>query len=640
MVDSTDFSHYHLTGWNIDDDSLSYIDHDYWEGVLNQIVESEMGRKLSDLDRDKLFHKGFGLINNPPHGDRSGLRRYSKYSESRRFKFVIKCLWDITAGRDRGCTLDLEGKRRKTRDSADNTPCGKDFGNTICNMPVSTRGFFSFVVATLHAAKEYASKRSQIPALHQSIEVDSEERLSKETSPPLLKETSSNQEEPTMDQPMSSSSNGLDHSSVEQSDDDLSASISIASEQSEHSTGQGEVVEPLANSSCGLGHLGEEQLEVDRPASMSIASDSSENPDVGHPETIAVTPGSSEKSDSDRSATISIASNPSEQSNSVRPAPVSIESDSSEHSIQSEEVTDLIALAPNGLGHSIGPYHPPLVGIDITGHGSLLIKKAFLDKRTESQNALRVSLNVLCTQSKDYILCGLRSWEEGGHVEGQLALDIVGVWLEKSMRQYSCQTFICFIHDLGAGQQLDLEQLYRAAGGFSLVASRSKFDLVPKDAVVSNQSQNVSHNSSSHRHVLQITNQNVTSKFIGHDGASAREVEEILGLSMSIEHFDGKEYIVCKPHANQILDRQEHVNHERCRIGLEIISIWLWEHWDAKNDYIDLPGFLVCLKASNDKMALEEIYEAAIQSMRRTRLPYTQKAFFNSNYTIEAESGA
>lgn len=96
MVDSTDFSHYHLTGWNIDDDSLSYIDHDYWEGVLNQIVESEMGRKLSDLDRDKLFHKGFGLINNPPHGDRSGLRRYSKYSESRRFKFVIKCLWDIT----------------------------------------------------------------------------------------------------------------------------------------------------------------------------------------------------------------------------------------------------------------------------------------------------------------------------------------------------------------------------------------------------------------------------------------------------------------------------------------------------------------------------------------------------------------
>lgn len=527
-----------------------------------------------------------------------------------------------TAGRDRDCTLDREGKRRKTRGSADDIPRGKDFGNTICNMPDSTRGFFSFVVATLHAAKEYASKRSQIPALHQSIEVDSEERLSKGTSPPLLEKSSSSQEEPTMEQLMSSSSNGLGHSSVEQSDDNRSASISIASEQSEHSTGRGEAVEPLATSSCGLEHLSEEQLEVDRPASISIASEFSENSDVGHSETIAVTPGSSEKSDS------------------ARPASVSIESDPSGHSMQSEEVTDLTALAPNGLGHSIGPYRPPLVGIDITGHGGLLIKKAFLDKRTELQNALRVSLNVLCTQSKDYILCGLRSWEEGGHVEGQLALDIVGVWLEKSMHQHSCQTFICFIHDLGAGQQLELEQLYRAAGGFSLVASRSKFDLVPRDAVVSNQSQNVSHNSSSHRHLLQITNQNVTSKFIGRGGASAREVEEILGLSMSIEHFDGKEYIVCKPHAHQILDRQEHVNRERCRIGLEIISIWLWEHWDAHNDYIDLPGFLVCLKASDDKMALEEIYEAAMQSMRRKRLPYTQKAFFNSNYTTEAESGA
>ncbi|TEY79612.1 hypothetical protein BOTCAL_0043g00160 [Botryotinia calthae] len=588
MVDSTDFSHYHLTGWNIDDDSLSYIDHDYWEGVLNQIVESEKGRKLSDLGRDKLFHKAFNLINNPPRDDLSELRRYSKYSEARRFKFVIKCIWDVTdtAGRDHGCTLDREGERRKTRDSADNTPCGKDFGNTMCNMPGSTRGFFSFVVATLHAAKEYASKRSQIPALHQSIEVDSEERLSKGTSPPLLKESSSNLEEPKMDRPMSSSSHGLDHSTVEQSDDDRLASVSIASEQSEHSIGRGEVIEPLAISSNVLEHMGIDQLEVDCPALVSI-----------------------------------------------EPSP-------SRHSIQSEEVTDTMALTPNGLGHSIGPHHPPLVGIDITGHGSLLIKKAFLDKSTESHSVLGVSLNVLCTQSKDYIVCGLRSWEEGGHVEGQLALDIVGVWLEKSMRQYSCQTLLCFIYELGAGQQLDLEQLYRTAGGVSLVASRSKLDLVPGDAVISNGSQNVSHYSSSHRHLLQITNQNVTGKFIGHDGASAREVEKILGLSMSIKKFDGKEYIECKPCAHQILDRQEHVNRERCRIGLEIISIWLWEHWDAQNDYINLPGFLVCLKAPNDRMALEEVYEAAMQSMRRTRLPYTQKAFFDSNYTIEAESGA
>ncbi|KAF5872287.1 uncharacterized protein Bfra_005643 [Botrytis fragariae] len=161
-------------------------------------------------------------------------------------------------------------------------------------------------------------------------------------------------------------------------------------------------------------------------------------------------------------------------------------SDPLRHSIQSEEVTEPIALVPNRLGYSIGPYHPRLVGIDITGHASLIIKKAFLHNRKGSLSALGVPLDVLCTQSKDYI---------------------------------------------------------------------------------------------------------------------------------------------------------EKVNRERCRIGLEIISVWLWEHWNAQNDYINLPEFLVFLKASDDKMTLEEAYEAAIHSMRQKRLPYSHKAFFESNYTIEAEPG-
>ncbi|TGO61055.1 hypothetical protein BCON_0030g00130 [Botryotinia convoluta] len=613
MVDSTDFAEYHRTRWDIDDDSLSYIDHDHWEGLINQIVESRWGRKASALNRDRIFHIAFDRVNKPPHDDDgSKPRPYSNFSEARRFKLMIENIWNVsafkrlmhTAGRDRGCTLYREGERRMARDSADETPRGKDFGNNSLAIDSEER---QSKETSSFAPKESSSNQKE-PGPDQAVSISSNraghsrEKFSFEANnSPSRQEKliigdatsfSSNiaghsiKAGPEMDQLMSNSSNRLKYSTVEQSDGDSSASSSTAFDPSEHSTGLGEVAEPLPISSNGLEHLAVEQPEVDRSASMSIAPNSSE------------------------------------------------QSDPFGHSIQSGEVAEPIALAPNRLGHSIGPYHPPLVGIDITGHGSLIIKKVFLHNRKESLSALGVPLDVLCTQSKDYIVCGLRSWGKGGHVKGQLALDIVGVWFEKSMRQYSCQTLTCFIRELGAGQQLNFGQLYSAAGGFSLVANR-----IPRDAVVSNRSRNVSQNSSSHQHLLQITNQNVTSKFIGRGGASAREVEKILGLSMSIKQFNGKEYFVCKPCAHQNLDRQEKVNRERCRIGLEIISIWLWEHWNAQNDYIDLPGFLGGLKASNDKMALEEFYEAAIHSMRRKRLPYSHKAFFKSNYTIEAESG-
>ncbi|TGO91788.1 hypothetical protein BPOR_0018g00040 [Botrytis porri] len=580
----------------------------------------------------------------PPDGD-SNPNHYSQLSEARRFKLMIAIIWNISAGKDCGRKFYREGEIRMPRDSADKNPRGKDFSDTVCSVPDDTEGFFSFVMETLKAAKEFASCRSQILALRQSSAIDSKKRQSKRTSSSVRKESPSNQKElnldqvvsissnraghsrekssseannsssrlekhiigdatscssniagrsveagPNIDQLISNSSNRLEYLTGEQSDTDSSASTSTAYDPSERSNEFGEVVKPLAVSSNGFEHLAVEQPEVDRSASMSMASDSSE------------------------------------------------QSDPLGHSIQSEEVTEPIALAPNNLGHPIGLYHPPLVGIDITGHGSLIIKKAFLHNRKKSLIALGVPLDVVCTQSKDYIVCGLKGWSEGGYVQGQLALDIVGVWFEKSMRQYYCHTLIDFIRELSAGQQLNFGQLYNAAGGFPLVASRSKFDIVPGDAVVATRSQNVSQNSSSHRHLFQITNQNVAGKFIGRGGASTREAEKILRLSISIKQFNGKEYFVCKPCAHQNLDRQEMVNLERCRIGLEIISIWLWEHWNAQNDYIKLLEFLCGLKGSNDQMTLEEIYEAAIHSMRRMRLPYSHKAFFESNYSIEAES--
>ncbi|TGO68940.1 hypothetical protein BOTNAR_0017g00030 [Botryotinia narcissicola] len=645
MADSSDFADYHLTKWHIDDDSLSYIDHDYWEELINQIVASKWGMKASALSRDRFFRKAFDRVNRPSHDGGSKSKRCSNFSEARRFKLMIASIWNVSAGRDRGCTLHGEGKRRVARDSADKTPRGKDFGNTLCSMPVHTEGFFSFVVETLNVAKEYASNRSQILALRQSLAIDSEKRQSKGTSSFEPKENPSNRKKlgfgqavsissngaghsrekssfeannslsrqetliigdatsfssdisshsikvkPDIDQPMSNSSKRLKNSTVEQSDGDSSAPSPTAFDSSKHSTGLGGVTEPLSTSSNRLGHLAVEQSEVDRLVLMSISPNSSKQPEpLGH-------------------------------------------------SIQSEEVTEPIALALNGLGHSIGSYHPPLVGIDITGHGSRIIKRASLYKRKESLSALGVPLDVVCTQFKDYIVCGLNSWRKGRHVQSQLALEIVGVWFEKSMHQYSSQTLIDFIHELSAGRQLNLGQLHSSAGEFILVAGRMKFDLIPGDAVVANRSVNVSQNSS-YQHLLQITNQNVAGKFIGRGGARARETEKILGLFMSLKRFEGKEYFVCRPRPHQNLDRQKNVNRERCRIGLEIISIWLWEHWNAQDDYINLPEFLVCLKASNDKMTLEEIHEAAIHSMRQTRLPYSHKAFFELNYTIEAVSG-
>ncbi|KAF7947517.1 hypothetical protein EAE96_008604 [Botrytis aclada] len=657
MVDSTKFAHYHLTRGKIDDDSLSYIDHDYWEGLINQILESQWVRKASARGRDRIFRIAFEVANKPSYDDDPKPKSYRHFSEARRFKEIITAIWNASAGRDRGRKLYREGERIP-RDSADKTPRGKDFGNTVCSMPRHTRGFFSFVVETLNAAKEYASDRSQILALRESLAIDPEERQLTETSSFAPKESPSNQKELGLDQVVlissnragyskeessfeannppsrpenlitgdatsflsniaahsikaeldmgqliSNSSNRLEYSTVEQSNGNSSSSSSNAFDPLEHPIGLGDVVEPLDISSNELEHLAVKQPDFDRSASMSIASDSSENSDDDRPRSMP-----------------------------IKPSPL-------EYSIQSEEITEPIAITPIRLGRSNQPHHPPLVGIDITGHGSLHIKKAFLDDRSKSYSALQVHLNVLCTQSKDYIVCGAGFWEKGGHVECQFALDIVGVWLEKIMRQYSCQSLISFIHELGARQQLNLGQLHRAISGFSLLSSRSKFDLVPGDAVILNRSQNVSQNSSSHRHLFQITNQNVAGKFIGRGGVRARQVESILGLRLSIKRSNGKEYFVCKPCAHQNLDRQEKVNRERCRIVLEIISIWLWEHWNAKDDYIDLPEFLLCLKGSNDKMMLEEIYEAAAHSMRRTRLPYSHKAFFESNYTIEAESG-
>ncbi|KAF7921554.1 uncharacterized protein EAE98_008401 [Botrytis deweyae] len=594
-----------------------------------------------------VFRQAFDCINKSSisHDGGSKSKRCSDFSEALRFKLMISSIWNFSAGRDRGLKLHGEGERRMARDLANKTPRGKDFGNTVCSMPGHTEGFFSFVVETLNAAKEYAPHRSQIRALRRSLAIDSEKRQSKGTSSFEPKERPSSQkelgfdqavsvtsngaghsrgkssfeannspsrqeklimgdatsfssnitghsikEEPDMDQLMVNPSSRLEYSTVEQSDGDSSASPSTAFDPSEHSNLLGEVAEPLLTSSNGLEHLTVEQSEVDRLASMSIAPNSSK------------------------------------------------QSESLGHSIQSEEVTEPIAIASNRLGYSIDSYHPPLVGIDITGRGSRIIKRAFLYKRKESRSAVGVPLHIVCTQFKDYIVCGLKSWRKGRHVKSQLALDIVGVWFEKSMHQYSSQTLIDFIHELGAGQQLNLMQLHSAAGGSSLVASRSKFDLIPGDAVVANRYANVSQ-VSSYRHLLQIMNQNVADKFIGRGGARAREAEEILGLFMSLKRFNGKEYFVCRPRAHQNLVRQENVNRKRCRIGLEIISIWLWEHWNAQNDYMSLPEFLVSLKASNDKMTLEEIHEAAIHSMRRTRLPYSHKAFFESNYTIEAESG-
>ncbi|KAF7945684.1 uncharacterized protein EAE97_004722 [Botrytis byssoidea] len=309
MADSSEFAEYRLTRWNIDDDSLSYIDHDYWEELINQIVESRWGMKASALNRDGLFRKAFDRVNKPSHDGGSKSKHCSNFSEARRFKLMISSIWNISAGRDRGCTLHGEGKRRMARDSADKTPRGKDFGNTVCSMPVHTEGFFPFVVETLNSLaidsgkrqskgtssfepKEKLSNRKKL-GFYQAVSISSNGAgHSREKSPFEANNSPSRQEkliigdatsfssdilghsikaEANMDQLMSNSSKRLEYSTVEQSDGGRSARLSTAFDSLEHSTGLGGVAEPFSISSNGLKHLAVEQSEVDRSVSMSIS---------------------------------------------------------------------------------------------------------------------------------------------------------------------------------------------------------------------------------------------------------------------------------------------------------------------------------------------------------------------------------
>lgn len=96
MANSGDLAEYLLTKWNIDDDSLSYIDHDYWQELINQIVESRWGMKASALSRDRLFRKAFDSVNRPSHYGGSKLKRCSNFSEARRFKVMVASIWNIS----------------------------------------------------------------------------------------------------------------------------------------------------------------------------------------------------------------------------------------------------------------------------------------------------------------------------------------------------------------------------------------------------------------------------------------------------------------------------------------------------------------------------------------------------------------
>ncbi|KAF5872288.1 uncharacterized protein Bfra_005644 [Botrytis fragariae] len=124
----------------------------------------------------------FDRVNKRPHDGGSKSKNYSSFSEARRFKLMIENIWNASAGKDRGCRLSRGGERLMAHDSADERPRGKDFGNTVCSVPDRTRGFFSFVMETSNAGKEYASNRSQILALRQSLVMNSKERQSEETS--------------------------------------------------------------------------------------------------------------------------------------------------------------------------------------------------------------------------------------------------------------------------------------------------------------------------------------------------------------------------------------------------------------------------------------------------------------------------
>ncbi|KAJ8067732.1 hypothetical protein OCU04_003337 [Sclerotinia nivalis] len=651
---------------DIDDDSLSYINHTYWLEVIQQIVESRWGNRVSVLQRDAMFSSTFRYINTPSYDDGEANARFGKpykdCSEAVRFKVMIEKLWNDCVGRDRKRQLYREGWKQMPCDSADETTPGRDFGNTICSMPAASEGFFLYVMATLKAAQEYAVNRSQRLAPSHSPVTSSDEKRSEEApvhspqeAPGHSPVTSSderrpeetysykgnesprNKEESDIDKPISISSNEREHSNKEPSPPShspLSFSLPMRDNESPSNQEVSDVEKPMSISSNETEHSNREPSSPSHspplfslpPPSLPPPPPASEPPSTPQPPSLSLPP----RPPSPLLPPPPFASNP------LPPPPPASEPPSTPQppslSLPPRPPSPLLPPPPfasNPL--SSPPQHPPLPhGIDVTGPGASSIKSALIGSRRGTlkyfQDTFGVWLEIFSAESEDYIFCRrLDPWGQSKHVENQMALDILGVWVKKAMHQSQCQHLRAFIEESMAGHEMTLEQLHKAACGDSLLVDRSMFKVVPKDAKQSNPfSQLASVNDWAlfgQRYRIEITNFHLAGIFLGRGGTHTKECIRILTVFLAIERVDKREYIVCKPHKHQMIDRYLELHRKRCQMASEIVGIWVEK---AKYNQQYMTDFLVELKASEGNMTLEEIHTAAMQSTKATPMKETQ----------------
>ncbi|KAF7860382.1 hypothetical protein EAF04_008508 [Stromatinia cepivora] len=669
---------------DIDDDSLSYIKHTYWFKVIRQIVESRWGNRVSVLQRDAMFFSTFHHINTPSYDDGVANQRFGKpykdCSEAVRFKVMIEKLWNDCVGRDHKRQLYREGGKQMPCDSADETTPGRDFGNTICSVPAASERFFLYVMATLEAAQEYAVNRSQSLAPSHSPVTSSDERRPEETSSYRGNKSPGNQEESDVDKPMLISLNEMEYSNKEPSSPShspLSFSLPKRDNESPRNQEESDVDKPMLIPSNETEHSNKEPSSPSHsPLSFSLPKRDNESPrnqeesDVDKPMLIPSneTEHSNKEPSSPSHSPLSFSlpkrgnESPGNQEESDVEKPMSISSNETEHSNREPSSPShsppLFSLPPPSPPRAPPPplslpprpplpllppspsaskplsspsRHPPLPhGIDIAGPGAALIKSALIGSGRGTlkyfQDTFGVWLEIFSAESEDYIFCRrLDPWGQSKHVENQMALDVLGVWVEKAMYRSQCQYLKAFIEESMAGHEMTLEQLHKAACGDSLLADRGMFEVVPRDAKQSNP---FSQLASVHdwalfrlRYRIEITNFHLAGIFLGRGGTHTKECSRILTVLLVIERVDKREYIVCKPHKHQMINRYLELQRKRCQMAFEIVSIWVEK---AKYSQQYMTDFLVELKASEGNMTLEEIHTAAMQSTKATSMKETR----------------
>ncbi|QSZ28775.1 hypothetical protein DSL72_003280 [Monilinia vaccinii-corymbosi] len=283
----------------------------------------------------------------------------------------------------------------------------------------------------------------------------------------------------------------------------------------------------------------------------------------------------------------------------------------------------------------------PLYGIDITGQGSQYIKRAFIGDGESSinysQRILGVPLDIVSAYSREYIVCGYHSPVQKEHMKYQSALDIIGVWFRRIIREDGrygpLRELRYFIEELAeklldAGDDLSLEELHIAAGGESLLAHRIRFSVVPESVkrlprmTSGPKKRDWKWPPYGKLYQLLITDVNFSGEYLdGNEEQNIKKAIDILGVDLHCRPSSNLgEVIVFKPFPHQMIDHCEASNHRKCQMVLEIITTCAERAGFLKNQRqgsCNVLKFLFEL-VTESNITLEKLSEAATSMKQKT----------------------